>query len=107
MNSGFYHEFENFLKQTIPESREAVGDCFMTWGCQDTGGMVIMSGASRGLAIGADWGGVVDMEVSICGALVEVGCNIDELVADVETCGKEDHCCEECDCVHSCIFFNC
>ena len=63
--------------------------------------------ASRGLAIGADMGGVVDMEVSICGALVEVGCNIDELVADVETCGEKDHCCEECDCVHSCIFFNC
>ncbi len=64
-------------------------------------------GASGRLAIGADMGGVADVEVRLSGALVEVGCYIDELVADVETCGEKDHCGEECDCVHSCIFFNC
>ena len=63
--------------------------------------------ASGGLAEGTDIGIGSDDEVRFSGAVVEVGCNIDELVADVETCGKKDHCCEECDCVHSCIFFNC
>ena len=48
-----------------------------------------------------------DDEVCISGFVVEVGCYIDELVADVETCGEEDHGGEESDCVHSCIFFNC
>ena len=62
---------------------------------------------SRRLAIAADMGNVVDMEFLHSVAVVEVGCNIDELVADIETCGEKDHCCEECDCVHSCIFFNC
>ena len=50
-------------------------------------------------------GGVADVEISLSGALVEVGSYIDELMADVETCGEKDHCGEECDCVHSCIFF--
>ena len=63
--------------------------------------------ASCGLAECSDVGIGSDDEVSISGAVVEVGCNIDELVADIETCGEKDHCCEECDCVHSCIFFNC
>ena len=78
----------------------------MTKGCQDTGGM-LMNGISGGLAEGTDVGIGSDDEVRLGGAVVEVSCNIDELVADVETCGKKDHCCEECDCVHSCIFFNC
>ena len=79
----------------------------MTWGCQDTSGMLIMNGTSGGLAESTDVGIGSDDEVRFSGAVVEVGCNIDELVADIETCRKEDHCCEECDCVHSCIFFNC
>ena len=29
-------------KQTIPENQKAVGDCFMTIGCQDTGVMLPM-----------------------------------------------------------------
>ena len=66
-----------------------------------------MNEASGGLAEGTEMGGGVDEEISICVAVVEVGCYIDELVADVETYGKKDHCGEECDCVHSCIFFNC
>ena len=79
----------------------------MTRGCQDTGGMLIMNGTSGGLAESTDVGIGSDDEVRLSGAVIEVGCNIDELVADVETCGEKDHCCEECDCVHSCIFFNC
>ena len=66
-----------------------------------------MNGGSGGLAIGADMGGVADVEISLIGVLVEVGCYIDELGADVKTCGEKDHGGEECDCVHSCIFFNC
>ena len=64
-----------------------------------------MNGASSGLAESTDVGIGSDDEVTISGFVVEVCCNIDELVADVETCGKKDHCCEECDYVHSCIFF--
>ena len=66
-------------------------------------------GASGGLTEEAEMAGWVDEEVSTSGALalIEVGCNIDELMADVESCGEEDHCGEECDCVHSSIFFNC
>ena len=48
-----------------------------------------------------------DDEVRIGGVVIEVGCYLDELVADIETCRKEDHGGEECDCVHSSIFFNC
>ena len=52
-------------------------------------------------------GGGVDEDVSIRGAALAVACYLDELVADVETCGEKDHGGEECDCVHSCIIFNC
>ena len=58
----------------------------MTWGCQDTSGMLIMNGASGGLAESTDVGIGSDDKVSISGFVVEVGCYIDELVADVETC---------------------
>ena len=78
----------------------------MTKGCQDTR-CDAEEWASSGLAECTDVGIGSDDEVRFSGAVVEVGCNIDELVADVETCGEKDHCCEECDCVHSCIFFNC
>ena len=64
-------------------------------------------GASGGLAEGTDMGGGVDEDVGMGVADVVAVCYLDELVADVETCGEKDHCCEECDCVHSCIFFNC
>ena len=30
------------IEQTIPENQKAVGDCFMTIGCQDTGVMQLM-----------------------------------------------------------------
>jgi len=39
---------------------------------------------SGGLAEGTDVGIGSDDEVSISGAVIEVGCNIDELVADVD-----------------------
>ena len=70
-----YHEFENFLKQTIPENREAVEDCFMTKGCQDTGGM-LMNGKSGRLAECSDVGIGSDDEVRLSGAVVEVGCEL-------------------------------
>ena len=79
----------------------------MTRECQDTGSDATGGRASSGLAESTDVGIGRDDEVSISGFVIEVGCYIDELVADIETCGEKDHCCEECDCVHSCIFFNC
>jgi len=58
----------------------------MTKGCQDTGGMLIMIGTSSRLAECTNVGIGSDDEVRFSGAVVEVGCNIDELVADIETC---------------------
>ena len=79
----------------------------MTRGCQDTGCVDAGWQASSGLAESTDVRVGSDDEVSISGAVVEVGCYIDELVADKEACGAKDHGGEECDCVHSGIFFNC
>ncbi len=79
----------------------------MTRGCQYTGSDADGRRASGRLAESTDVGIGADEEVRLSGAVVEVGCYLDELVADVETCGEKDHCSEECDCVHSCIFFNC
>ena len=68
-------------------------------------------GASGGAAEGTEMhGGVAEdirMGVGMDVAVIEVGCYLDELLADVESCGEEDHCGEECDCVHSSIFFSC
>ena len=63
--------------------------------------------ASGGVTEGTDMGGGVDEDVGMSVTVIEVGCYLGELVADVETCRKKDHGGEECDCVHSCIFFNC
>ena len=52
-------------------------------------------------------GGGIDENVVMDVTVLVVVCYLDELVADVETYGKKDHGGEECDCVHSCIFFNC
>ncbi len=95
------------MKTNNPRNRKAVGDCFMTRGCQDTGCVDAGWQASGGLAESTDIGIGRDEEVRFSGAVVEVGCYLDELVADIETCGEKDHGGEECDCVHSCIFFNC
>ena len=80
-----YHEFENFLKQTIPENREAVEDCFMTKGCQDTGGM-LMNGISGGLAECTNVGIGADEEVRLSGAALVVTNCLSDLVADIEAC---------------------
>jgi hypothetical protein len=76
----------------------------MTRGCQDTGCVDAGWQASGGLAESTDVGIGSDEEVRLSGAVIEVGCYLDELVADIETCGEKDHGGEECDCVHSCIF---
>ena len=53
-------------------------------------------------------GGGIDEDVSIGGAALAVACCLNILVVvDEEDCRKKDHGGEECDCVHSCIFFNC
>ena len=48
-----------------------------------------------------------DDEVRLVGAALVLFYCLGDLVADIETCGEKDHGGEECDCVHSCIFFNC
>ena len=88
----------------------ADGDCFMTMDVKIRVGCYLL-GASGGVAEGAEMGGGVDedvrMSVGMSVTVLVVVCYLDELVADVETYGKKDHGGEECDCVHSGIFFNC
>ena len=53
-------------------------------------------------------GGGIDENVSIGGAALAVACCLNILVVvDEEDCRKKGQGGEECDCVHSCIFFNC
>ena len=74
----------------------------MTWECQDTGGM-LMNGASGGAAEGADVVIGSDVEVRLGGAALVVA----KRIVDEKSGRENKYGGEKCDCVHSCIIFNC
>ena len=64
----------------------ALGDCFMTKGCQDTSGMLLFGQASSGVTEDTDIGVGADDEVRLVGAALAVFYCFSDLVADIEAC---------------------